>query len=160
MANQQSLSTRSRAVGMVAGRMTHGQVVEARGVSRRTICRWPPRDRGGQILENKTGRGRKSSVSLVAKIAMAQSVLKRGQSTRKLTRMLIASGHPISKSTVHSYLRISLKLKLIRPRLQPKLKELQKRKRLEFAIERRNWTVDDWRRVLFTYFFRALPPTQ
>lgn len=150
MAKQQSLSTRSRAVGMVSGGMTHGQVAEALGVSRRTICRWLSRDRGGQTLENKTGRGRKSSVSRVAKIVMAKSVLRRGQSTRKLARRLTASGHPISKSTVHRYLRTSLKLKPIRPRLQPKLTELQKRKRLEFAMARRNWTVDDWRRVLFT----------
>ena len=113
MAKHQSISTRSWAVGMVTGGMTHGQVAEALGVSRRTICRWLSRDRGGQTLENKPGRGRKSSVNRVVKIVIAKSVLKRGQSTRKLARRLTARGHPVSKSTIHRYLRVSLKLKSI-----------------------------------------------
>ena len=150
MAKPQSVSTRIRAVGMVADGMTHSQVAEALGVSRRTICRWLSRDRGRQTLENKPGRGRKSSVSRVAKIVIAKSMVKRGQSTRKLERRLTASGHLVSKSTTHRYLRISLKLKPIKPRPQPKLTESQKQRRPEFAMARCSWTVDDWRRVLFT----------
>ena len=148
MAKHQRESTRSRAVGMIAGGMTHGQVAEALGVSRRTICRWLSRDRSGQTLESKPGRGRKSSISRVAKIVIAKSVLKRGQSTRKLARRLTASGHPVSKSAVHRYLRVTMKLKPIKPRLQPKLTEPQKKK--EAGVARRNWTVKDWRRVLFS----------
>ena len=102
---------------MDAGDMTAGQVAEALGVSRRTICRWLSLDRTGQTLENKTGRGRKSSISRVAKIVTAKSALKRRQSTRKLGRRLVTSGHPVSKSTVHRYLTQSLKLKPVKPRL-------------------------------------------
>ena len=150
MVKEQSLSTRSRAVGMVAGGMTHGQVAEALRVSRHTICRWLSRDRDGQSLENQTGRGRKRSVSRVAKIIIAKLVRKRGQSTRNLARRLVAGGHPISKSTVHQGLTESLKLKPIKPRRQTKLTESQRRRRLEFAMARRDWTVQNWRRVLFT----------
>ena len=150
MAKHQRESTHSRAVGMIAGGMTHGQVAEALGVSRRTICRWLSRDKSGQTLESKPSRGRKSYISRVAKIVIAKSVLKRGQSTRKLARRLTASGHPVSKSAVHRYLRVTMKLKPIKPRLQPKLTEPQKKRRLEFAMARRNWTVKDWRRVLFS----------
>ena len=61
-----------------------GQAAEALGVSRRTVCRWLSLRRGEQKLENKTGRGRQSSFTRVAKVVMTKSVLKRGQSTRKL----------------------------------------------------------------------------
>ena len=63
-----------------------GQAAEALGVSRRTICHWLFLRRGERTLENKTSRRRKSSISLVAKIVMTKSVLKRGQSTRKLAK--------------------------------------------------------------------------
>ena len=47
MVKEQSLLIRSRAVGMIAGSMTNGQVAEALGVSRRTIFRWLSLDRAG-----------------------------------------------------------------------------------------------------------------
>ena len=136
MVKEQSLSARCRAVGMVDGGMTHGQVAENLGVTLRPICHWMSHDRGGQTLENRTGRGRKSSVIPVAKIVMAKSALKRGHSTRKLARRLAASGHQVSKPSVLRYLRKSLRLKPIKPRLQSRLTESQKRKRLELAMAR------------------------
>ena len=42
-----------------------------------------------------------------------------------------------------------LGLKPLKLRRQPKLTEAQKRKRLAFVRERKNWTIHDWRRVLF-----------
>lgn len=150
MVKEHSLSTRYRAVGMVNGGMTQGQVAEELGVGVRTIKRWMARDRQGEALENRKGRGRKTSISRVAKIVLAKSVLKRHQSTRKLARKLTGKHHPVSKSTVQRYLKQCLHLKPLKPHRQPKLTAAQKRRRLEFARAHANWSIQDWRRVLFT----------
>ena len=86
----------------------------------------------------------------MAKIVLAKAVLKRRQSTRKLAKKLTEKGHPVSKTTVHNYMTKCLGLKPLKLRRQPKLTEAQKRKRLAFARERKNWTIQDWRRVLFS----------
>ena len=79
-------------------------------------------------------------LSRVAKIVLAKTVLKRRQSTRKLAKKLTEKGHPVSKTTVHSYMTKCLGLKKLKLRRQPKLTEAQKRKRLAFARYRKNWT--------------------
>ena len=86
-------------------------------------------------------------LSRVAKIVLAKAVLKRRQSTRKLAKKLTEKGHPVSKTTVDNYMTECLGPNL---RRQPKLTEAQKRKRLAFSRERKNWTILDWRRVLFS----------
>ena len=89
-------------------------------------------------------------LSRVAKIVLAKAVLKRRQSTRKLAKKLTEKGHPVSKTTVHNYMAKCLGLKPLNLRRQPKLAEAQKRKRLVFAREQKNRTIQDWRRVLFS----------
>ena len=59
-------------------------------------------------------------------------------------------GCPVPKTTVYDYLRKSMHSKPFKPRLQPRLTRLYKRKLLDFARGRQNWTVRDWRRVLLT----------
>ena len=86
----------------------------------------------------------------VAKIVLAKAVLRRHRSVRKLARKLVAKGHPESKTTVHQYLAKCLYLKSLKLRRKPKLTEAQKRKRLAFAKARKNWTILQWRRVLFS----------
>ena len=150
MVKEHSLSTRYRAVGMVNGGMTQGQVAEELGVGVRTIKRWMARDRQEEALENRKGRGRETSISRVAKIVLAKSALKRHQSTRKLARKLTGKHHPVSKSTVQRYLKQCLHLKPLKPHRQPKLTAAQKRRRLEFARTHANWSIQEWRWVLFT----------
>ena len=62
----------------------------------------------------------------------------------------MANGHPVSKWTGHRYLTQSLQLKPIKPVSSQGYRNPRKRRRLEFAKARRDWTVQDWRRVLFT----------
>lgn len=150
MVKEYSLATRHRAVGMVRGGMTQASVAQTLGVSVSTMKIWMARDRQGQSLRNRTGRGRKTVLTRVAKIVLAKAALKRRQSTRKLAKKLTAKGHPVSKTTVHSYLTKCLHLKPLKPRRQPKLTEAQKLKRLAFARERISWTIEEWRRVLFS----------
>ena len=101
-------------------------------------------------------------MSRVVKIVVAKSVLKRHQSTRKLALKLSGKQHPASKSAVHRYLRHCLCLKPLKLRMQPRLTAAQRRKRLDFAKARINWSIQDWRRVLFTVEspFRVIPLSQ
>ena len=150
MVQEHSLTIRYRAVGMVNGGRTQSQVAKSLCVDVRTIQRWMARDRKGQPLKNIPGRGRKAAMDRIAKIVVAKSVLKRGQSTRKLARKLTARQHPVSKTTVHRYLRTCLHLRPLKRRRQPKLTVEQKKKRLNFAKTRKNWTIQDWKRVIFS----------
>ncbi|XP_043229039.1 uncharacterized protein LOC122385098 [Amphibalanus amphitrite] len=121
MAKEYPLSTRYRAVGMVNGGTPQVQVAKELRIEPRTLRRWMALDRKGEALENRAGRGRKTAMSRVAKIVVAKSVTKRHQSTRKLARKLSAKNHPASKSAVHRYLRQCLRLKPLKPRVEPKL---------------------------------------
>lgn len=150
MVKEHALATRHRAVGMVEAGMKVCDVAIQLGVSRRTLQLWLARARSGVPLENRRGRGRKTVLSRVAKIVLAKATLKRRQSTRKLAKKLTEKGHPVSKTTVHHYMTKCLRLKPLKLRQQPKLTDAQKRKRLAFARERKNWTILDWRRVLFS----------
>ncbi|XP_037071377.1 uncharacterized protein LOC119092522 [Pollicipes pollicipes] len=154
MVKEHKLSIRYRAVGMVKvkvkGGMTQLQVTRGLGVNEATVRCWLARDRSGDTLENRTSRGQKSALSRVAKMVIAKSVFKRHHSTRTLARKLAAEEHTIYKSAVHRYLNTSLQLKSFKLRMQPRLTVGQKRRRLEFTKDRKNWSMQDWKRVLFS----------
>ena len=61
-----------RAMGMIKGGMGLVQATKELGIDMSTTGRWLARDRSGEPLENRTGRGRKSALSRVAKIAIAK----------------------------------------------------------------------------------------
>ena len=52
--------------------------------------------------------------------------------------------------TVHRYLRKNLKVRQYKPQVQSKLTEKQRTARLKFCNERKNWTIVNWQRVLFS----------
>jgi transposase len=150
MVKEHSLSTRNRAIGQLEAGKRQVEVASDLGISVRTIRRWWHRHASGDTLENKCGRGRKKKLSRVAKITIAKSLTKKGQSVRKLAARLTANGHPISHETVRKHMRETLKAMPYRPQMQPKLTEIQKKNRLIFCQERKKWSINDWRRVLFS----------
>ena len=103
-----------------------------------------------QGFENQGGRGRKSNITCIAKIVIAESAFKWGHSTKKLSSNLSQSVHPVSKSSVHCYLRSRLGPRPRKPQLQPRLSTKQKRRRLEFAKEHFSWTTEDCGWVIFS----------
>ncbi|XP_037084753.1 dipeptidase 1-like [Pollicipes pollicipes] len=96
---------------MVKGGMAQVQVSRDLGVNVAAIRRWLACDRPGETLENRTGRGRRSALSRVAKIVIAKLAFKRRHSTRTLAGKLTAKKHLASKSAVQRYLKTSLELK-------------------------------------------------
>ena len=84
------------------------------------------------------------------KIVVAKSAFKRHLCTRTLAKKLTAKKHPVSKSAIYRYLKTYLQLKPLKVKLQRMLTEDQKRWWMESVKARKNWTVQGWRRIIFS----------
>ena len=94
--------------------------------------------------------GRPKCLNRVAKIIINKPMGKRWQSVRKLSRKLTCEGYKTSKSTVHRHLSNSLgATPYKRPKI-PRITDRIKENRLPFAQARVEWTIDDWKRVLWS----------
>jgi transposase len=143
-------TVRNQAIGMLLGGMTQSKVSKTLNISLRNVRRWWKAHKDGKDQKQKPGRGRKSALNRAAKITIAKSLTKKHQSTRKLARRLTKAGHKVSHMTVHKYLRKTLKVLPFKPQIQPKLTEKQIQDRIYFCKERKNWTINDWKRVIFS----------
>ena len=141
---------RNRAVGMILGGMSQTDVSRHLDINLRTIQRWFALCKKSKSLKNKPGRGRKTAFSKSSKIIIAKSLSKRHKSTRKLAKILQKRGQTVSHVTVYKYLKNTLHAKPFKPQKQPKMTNAQKKSRLQFCKERKNWDVKEWRRVLFS----------
>lgn len=153
MSPKQNLHTeaqRNEAMGMLEGGKTQRVVAENFGVSVRTIERWYRKHKKGQSLGIKKGRGRKGTLSRVAKIVIKKSLEKRRFSTRKLAAKLTARGHPANRETVRRHMRKNLGARPYRPPVKPLLTKKQRLQRLKFCNERKDWSENDWKRVIFS----------
>ena len=83
MGKEYSVEFRGKAVGMVLAGMDRKHVCKRLGISRTQLYDWLKREKTGEGLKSKAGRGRKPSVHPVAKRVIAMSVTKRRQSTRR-----------------------------------------------------------------------------
>lgn len=146
----QPLETRGQAVGMVMAGSTTREAAEALGVSQSAVAKWVKKSQQGQSLSDKPRSGRPKVLDRVSKIVIAKSLTKKRQSTRKLATRLTAAGHPVSKNTVHRYLVKDLGCKAFVQRKIPKITEKQRKDRLKFCQDRRNWTMADWSKVIFS----------
>ena len=86
----------------------------------------------------------------VSKMVISKSMTKRRQSTRKLSERLTRHGHPMSHTTVHNYLTKNLGAKAFKRRKIPKLTKEHRMKRIQFCRERKNWTVNEWKKVIWS----------
>ena len=150
MVTEYTIDVRNRAIGMILAGMSQTKVSHALKINLRTIQRWWALSKKGKSLSNKPGRGRKKSLSKAAKIIIAKSLSKPHKSTRILTQDLrrrdIVS---VSHFTVLNYLK-SLRATPYKPQKQPNITDSQKKSRLNFCKERKNWGVEEWRRILFS----------
>ena len=141
---------RERAIGMLEAGSTQKVVAEKFGVSVRSVKTWWKNHKDGKSMDIQPGRGRKSKLSKVAKIVISKSLTKRGHSTRKLAAKLTSKGHETTHMTVWRHMRKNLDLVPFKPQIQPKMTEAQKAKRLQFCLERKHWTIDDWKNMLIS----------
>ena len=148
MGKEFNVEFRGKVVGMVLDGIDRKHVCKCLGISRTQLYDWLKREKTGESLKSKAGRGRKPSVHPVAKRVIAMSVTKRRQSTRKLAKRLTRAGYPNSHTMIRTYLRKNLNAKPYKLSKSPKLAEKQRNYRLKFAKERKKWTVEDWQNVM------------
>ena len=150
MVKEATLTTRTRAVSLIEAGILIYEVAKVVGVSVHTIRRWLLRSKAGESLQIRKGRGRKTSVTMVPKVVIAKTIGKKLKSTRCISQKLKSKGFSISHVTVHSYLRKNLNVRPYKPQVQPKLTEKQRTARLKLCSERKDWSINTWKRVLFS----------
>ena len=72
------------------------------------------------------------------------------QSTRNLSKRLSRHGHKMCHMTVQNYLVKNLGAKAFKRWKIPKLTEKHVKRRLKFCKDRRKWTPDDWKKVIWS----------
>lgn len=144
------IAIRSKAIGLLEGGSTQKIVSQRLSVSERSLRRWWHAHKAGSRLESRPKQGRPKTISRVAKIVISKSVGKRRQSTRRIATRLSNSGITISKSTVHRYLKGTLGLKSYKRPKKPRLTEKMKENRLKFARKTEKWTIEQWKKVLWS----------
>ena len=81
---------------------------------------------------------------IIKKIAVRSPL----SSSKKICKKLLRAGVNISRSTVSRRLNMIFGLKACKPARKPRLTSLMKKKRLCFSKAHRNWTSEDWGKVL------------
>ena len=146
---QARIDLRNRAIGMILAGQTTRQVGEILDVHYSLVSRWMQKYRNEESLEDRKRSGRPSVQNRISKMVISKSLTKKRQSTRKLAERLSRNGHKMSHTTVHNYLTKNLGAKAFKRRKIPKLTEEHVKKRLLFCKERLNWTIDDWKKVIW-----------
>ena len=147
---QDRINLRHQAMGMMMTGKSSREVGKVLGVDHSSVSRWYKRYQDGESLLDRKRSGRPTVQTKVSKLVLAKSLTKKRQSTRKLAERLSRSGHHMSHMTVHNYLTKKLGAKAFKRPKIPKLTKEHVQKRLNFCRERLNWTVDDWKKVIWS----------
>jgi hypothetical protein len=114
------------------------------------VSKWISR---GKVCENLTDNkrsGRPKVLSNLAKKLIKQSKYRRGQGLRQISNRLKARNEAGNKDTIRDYMVKDLKWKSWRRKKLPLLTRAHKKRRIAFAGERRNWTIENWSNVMFS----------
>ena len=144
------MNLRHQAVGMILGGKSSREVAKALEVNQSSVVRWFQKHNSGEDLSDRKRSGRPTVMSKISKMVVSKSLTKKRQSTRKLAERLTRHGHAMSHTTVHNYLTQKLGVRSFKRCKIPKLTEEHVRKRLRFCRERLNWTVEDWKKIIWS----------
>ena len=155
-----SLAERAQALALLKYEININSVITYTGFSRSYLyeMRKKARDRGFNpsisfILKDeyltdapRSGRPLKATPELVAKLL---SLITRDRYGREKTTAQLASELGVAKQTTGRALKRK-GYKKCKPKKKPGLTAKMKLARLQFAIEHKNWTLNDWKRVIWT----------
>ena len=150
MVKEYSLEDKNKAMGLLMAGKTLKEISKEMGMAISTLKLWKKKFKRGESLKKKPGQGRPTVVSRVPNIIISKSINKRGQSTRKLAKRLTRSGYSMSHQTVYNHLKKSRKLHAYKPRTIPLLTKKQIENRINWCKKRRNWSIQDWERVIYS----------
>ena len=126
------------------------RVAEAVGVSLRTLEYWWANYKKTGGVSKKIRTGRPKILGRIEKIIISKSVGKKRQSCRKLSKRMQAKHLQGSKDTINRFLRKDLGMKSFHRRKIPRLTEKHIKDRLAFCKKVKNWTMEQWKQVVFS----------
>ena len=97
----------------------------------------------------RSGRPRKTSIrddNLIRRMVVRSPT----SSTKKLQAALLRKGTRVTQMTISRRLSREFNLKWYKPARKPRLTPVMKAKRLAFAKKHRDWTIQQWSKVLFS----------
>ncbi|KAI6661742.1 Transposase-like [Oopsacas minuta] len=141
---------RSRAMGMLDAGLTQKKVAQDLNVSISSVKRWSSLYKKGSSLVTKPRSGRPPILKRADKIVISKSLGKCRQSTRKLAQRLKNRGNPVSHMCVYRHLTESVGVRSFKRQEIPRLSQKNIQDRLNFARKHQYWTVNDWKKVLWS----------
>ena len=137
----------------VAG-VSNKDIAAQKGLGVRTVQRWVKRFQDGEgaavpAPRPKAGRPRKTSprtLKVIHRQLKADPALTAREIKEKNTRLLGS----VSIRTIQQRIHDDLLLRSYKARKKPMLSQAQKKRRLVFAKKYAVWTLEDWKRVLWT----------
>ena len=141
---------RGRAVGMIEAGMRQKNVAKSLGISLRTVEYWWQTYKKTGSIQKQKRSGRPKILGRLEKIIISKSLGKKRQSCRKLSKRMKSRGLEGSKSTINLYLRKELGVKAYHARKIPLLTKKHISDRVAFCKRVKNWTVEDWKQVVFS----------
>ena len=125
------------------------KIAKQLNVSRRTVYRWCKHAQSGSDMKKKKGSGRKPKLNLSERVLMKRLTLgkqcKTGNEVRRelenrMSVFLKTVCNTLNELGIHSYTMSKV----------PAMTRRQKQARLTFAREHVSWTLDDWKKVVFS----------
>lgn len=120
------------------------------GVSKRTVQRVRKEAESGGLRNKKVGKcGRKRKTSKATDRHLQRQAIQDPflSSYEQAAQLELDAGIKVSHMTVRRRLK-ELGFKSVRPEKKPRLTIKMRQKRLDWAHQHCNWTVDDWKKVL------------
>ena len=97
----------------------------------------------------RSGRPRKTSIrddNLIRRMVLRSST----SSTKKLDTALLRKGTRVTQMTISRRLSREFNRKSYKPARKPRITPVMKAKRLAFAKKHRDWTIQQWLKILFS----------
>ena len=141
------------ALGMLQSGMSQGLVANKMNVSRKTINRLAVKSKALgplKVPKRKEGSGPVKTLSLLEMLRLKKIVKRSPKMSARMIRQLHPFLQKISIRVLQRILKNDLNLPCRRPAKKPLLTDAMREKRLKFARDHLNWTVEDWAKVMFT----------
>lgn len=151
MPKQTTESIRSQVVGMWRGKLRQEDIASALSISQSAVSKIIQKFKKTGSVSRRKGSGRHRLTTARTDRHLIRMIKKERKRTatsiqNEVTQLI---DHPVSRQTINLRL-IRGDYRARRPLRKPKRNERQKRARRQWAEAYRNWTDQQWRRVVFT----------
>jgi hypothetical protein len=146
-----SNSKRLKIIQMIGRRLSDRQIGLALGVNRGSVAHYRSRLGSSLGINNapKSGRPKVTTVRMLRRMRRMIIFRECDTAVQVHSTLIMGEGQAPSLSTIKRNLRTAGLVSAFK-RKKPLLSALHRRRRLAFARHHAKWTVDDWKRVIFS----------